>query len=163
MFRRSLAAIPSHVDAPVPAQRQVRPANRPGGNGAAGLAVDLNGFGKLFCARRLADIENVSGFRFALEIDQVNDALRVHRRLWLNAAVRRARPSDLCRFAADGNGQQQTEKPKTQANQPPSATRRARMDFHDVTRIYVAGDTGTSRITFARTTPPRSRSTICCQ
>jgi len=52
------------------------------------LTVDGQRFGKFLLHRFAVDVENVAAFRIAFEVDEVDNAFRVHSGLRLNAVIR---------------------------------------------------------------------------
>lgn len=86
--RRLLRPVPSDVDPPVTAQRELATADRAHRNRAAGLAVDPIRFRELGRPRLAADIEQVATSGFTLEIDQVDNPGVIGDGLRLNPSSR---------------------------------------------------------------------------
>src|SRR5438132_875652 len=93
--RRLAHTIPGDVNTAIFSNGELSATNGAHGHGGVWLSVNLDRFGKFGLARFAADVKNVSGFRVAFEVNQVNDAFGVSGRLWLDAVVWGTEQADL--------------------------------------------------------------------
>ena len=83
----AIRSVPRHVDATVPSERELSSTDRSGGNCAARLAVDPDRRRESGAEIVRANVEEVTAGRLTREIQEVQHATRVDRRLGLDAAV----------------------------------------------------------------------------
>ena len=86
---------PRHVDASALTNGNLCSAHAADSHGAAGHAIDTNWLRKLCRPQRFADIVDVTSVWVALEVDQMQVALLIHRHLRLDATVWSSQQGDL--------------------------------------------------------------------
>ncbi len=104
--------IPNDVDATVFTNCKLSAANCADGHGSVWLTVDSDWFGKVVLAGFASDVENVSAFRVAFEIYEVDDAFGVHCGLGLNAVIRSTEQTDLWRSIVSSGDRSEEERYK---------------------------------------------------
>src|SRR5215831_17172783 len=77
--RRTVAhSVPDDMDATIPADGELRAADRADGGSRVRLDVNLDWRGEFLAAGLAPDIKNVAAFRVAFEIDEMDDRSVVH-------------------------------------------------------------------------------------